>query len=100
MDQQIAILILVGFGILLLLMISAVKIVPDYMRLVILRLGRYNKTRGPGFTFVIPMLEQAYSVDQREKFLDIPAQTAITKDNAFMDGMKFTYQEGYRNQGL
>ena len=61
---------------------SMFRIVQDYKRLVILRLGRYEGTRGPGITLVIPVLEKATSVDMREKFLDIPAQTAITKDNA------------------
>jgi regulator of protease activity HflC (stomatin/prohibitin superfamily) len=64
------------------LLFSLVRIVPDYKRLVILQLGRYKGTRGPGVTLVIPLLEQAYGVDLREKFLDIPSQTAITRDNA------------------
>ncbi len=60
----------------------AIRIVPEYQRLVILALGRYSGTRGPGFQFVIPFLERAIMVDMRERFLDIPAQTAITQDNA------------------
>jgi len=64
------------------LLFSLVRIVPDYKRLVILQLGRYKGTRGPGVTLVFPLLEQAYGVDLREKFLDIPSQTAITRDNA------------------
>lgn len=70
---------------LLIIIISSVKIIPEYIRLVVLRLGRYpvtNGTRGPGFTIVWPFIEQSTKVDLREKFLDIPAQTAITKDNA------------------
>jgi regulator of protease activity HflC (stomatin/prohibitin superfamily) len=58
------------------------RIVPEYERLVILALGRYPWTRGPGLIIVIPLLEQATRVDMREKFLDIPSQTAITQDNA------------------
>jgi len=64
------------------LLFSLVRIVPDYKRLVILQLGRYGGTRGPGVTLVIPVLERPYTVDMREKFLDIPSQTAITRDNA------------------
>lgn len=61
---------------------NVVRIVPEYQRLVILALGRYAGTRGPGIVIVIPLLERAISVDIRERFLDIPAQTAITQDNA------------------
>lgn len=59
-----------------------IRVPDDYERLVVQRLGKYQGTRGPGLTFVFPILEQTTTVDLREKFLDIPAQTAITKDNA------------------
>jgi regulator of protease activity HflC (stomatin/prohibitin superfamily) len=61
------------------------RIVPEYERLVILALGRYGGTRGPGITIVLPLIESAVRVDMRERFLDIPAQTAITQDNAPID---------------
>lgn len=61
------------------------RIVPEYERLVILALGRYGGTRGPGVTIVLPLIESAVRVDMRERFLDIPAQTAITQDNAPID---------------
>ena len=64
------------------LLLRLIRIVPEYERLVILALGRYGGTRGPGIVYVIPFLEQALKVDMREKFLDIPSQTAITQDNA------------------
>lgn len=64
------------------LLMRLIRIVPEYERLVILALGRYAGTRGPGIVIVIPFLEQAIRVDMREKFLDIPSQTAITQDNA------------------
>lgn len=73
-------------GILVIFVISTIarmiRIVPEFERLVILALGRYAGTRGPGIVFVIPVLERAIRVDMRERFLDIPAQTGITKDNA------------------
>lgn len=75
-------LILIGIGLVLVLLFTMIRVVPDFERLVILQLGKYQGTRGPGLTIVLPILEQAYKVDLREKFLDIPAQTAITKDNA------------------
>ncbi len=64
------------------LLFSTIRIIDEYKRLVILRLGKYQATRGPGIVIVLPFLETATVVDLREKFLDIPAQTAITKDNA------------------
>ena len=64
------------------LLFSMVRIIPEYERLVILALGRYKGTRGPGLTIVVPLYEKAFKVDLRERFLDIPAQTAITRDNA------------------
>jgi len=65
-----------------LLLLRPLRIVPEYERLVVLALGRYAGTRGPGITFVIPGFERAVTVDMREKFLEIPRQTAITRDNA------------------
>jgi regulator of protease activity HflC (stomatin/prohibitin superfamily) len=59
-----------------------IRIVDEYERLVMLRFGRNVGTRGPGIVIVIPLIEQAIRVDLRENFLDIPAQTAITQDNA------------------
>lgn len=75
-------LIIGAVVVVLVLLFSMIKVVPEYKRLVVLQLGKYQGTRGPGIVFIIPILETAMSVDLREKFLDIPAQTAITKDNA------------------
>ena len=62
---------------------SAIRIVPEYQRLVILRLGRYvGKERGPGLVFVIPIVDQPLTVDLRETVQEIPHQQSITKDNA------------------
>ncbi len=74
--------IVVALVVIYYLLSRIIRIIPEYERLVILQLGRYKATRGPGLIFVIPLLEKAYKVDLRERFLDIPAQTAITKDNA------------------
>lgn len=64
---------------------SVIRILKEYERVVILRLGNYAATRGPGITIVLPFFETATKVDLREKFLDIPSQTGITKDNASID---------------
>jgi len=60
----------------------ALRVVDETERLVIFFIGRFRAVRGPGLTFVLPIFERARKVDIRERFLDIPQQTAITKDNA------------------
>jgi regulator of protease activity HflC (stomatin/prohibitin superfamily) len=62
--------------------IRTFRITQPYEKLVIKRLGQYGGTRGPGIVIVVPLLETAVKVDMREKFLEIPRQTAISKDNA------------------
>ena len=61
---------------------SSIRAVKEYDRLVIFFIGRFSTVRGPGLTFVIPFVESATRVDMRENIIDIPSQTAITKDNA------------------
>ena len=60
---------------------SAVKIVQEYERGVIFRLGRLVGAKGPGLFFIIPMVDRMVKVDLRVITLDIPSQEAITKDN-------------------
>lgn len=76
------ILILALFAIAFVLLIRTVRIIKEYERLVVFRLGRLSGTRGPGLVFVLPVIEQATKVDLRETVLEIPRQTSITKDNA------------------
>src|SRR5262249_43025181 len=63
------------------LIASAIKVVREYERLVVFRLGRLVGPRGPGVTIVIPGLEKAVRVDLRTVTMDVPAQDVITKDN-------------------
>jgi regulator of protease activity HflC (stomatin/prohibitin superfamily) len=60
----------------------SVKIVREYQRIVLLRLGRATGPRGPGLVFINPLTDRTSWVDLRERFLEIPEQTAITQDNA------------------
>jgi regulator of protease activity HflC (stomatin/prohibitin superfamily) len=60
---------------------SAVKIVNEWERGVILRLGRFVGAKGPGLFLIIPIVDKMIKVDLRVVTLDIPAQEAITKDN-------------------
>lgn len=65
------------------LIANAIRIVPEYKRLVVFRLGRVIPTpRGPGLVFLIPIVDRAVAVDLREQVREVPHQTAITKDNA------------------
>jgi len=66
----------------LIVLSNSIRIVREYKRLVVFRLGRSIGQRGPGIVFLIPILDQAINVDLRELFLEIPQQTCITKDNA------------------
>lgn len=61
---------------------SFVKVVAEYQRLVVFRLGRCIGELGPGLVILIPAVDRAVWVDLRESFLEIPEQTCITKDNA------------------
>jgi len=61
---------------------NAIRIVPEYQRLVVFRLGRSVGAKGPGIVFLIPVIDRAVRVDLREQVREIPHQTAITKDNA------------------
>ncbi|MBC8450471.1 MAG: slipin family protein [Chloroflexi bacterium] len=83
MGQFLAFLSTFGVFIVVLLAIagSAIKIVQEYERGVIFRLGRLVGAKGPGLFFVIPMIDRMVKVDLRVITLDIPAQEAITKDN-------------------
>lgn len=60
---------------------SAIKIVQEYERGVIFRLGRLVGAKGPGVFFIIPMVDRMVKVDLRVVTLDIPSQEAITRDN-------------------
>jgi regulator of protease activity HflC (stomatin/prohibitin superfamily) len=61
---------------------NAIRIVPEYQRLVVFRLGRCVGDKGPGVVLLIPVLDRAVRVDLREQLREIPQQTSITKDNA------------------
>jgi regulator of protease activity HflC (stomatin/prohibitin superfamily) len=77
---------LIGLGLVLglavLIIPNAIRIVREYQRLVVFRLGRCIGIKGPGIVFLIPLVDRAVWVDLRELYLEIPHQTAITEDNA------------------
>ncbi len=74
--------ILIGLAVVVLLFIlSGLKIVKEYERGVIFRLGRLVGARGPGLFFVIPLLESMQVVDLRTVTYDVPSQEVVTRDN-------------------
>ena len=86
MENQMDVMFNIGTilgGILILFMIlsSAVKIVPEYQRLVVFRLGRLWGAKGPGLCFVIPWIDRTARADLRVVTLDVPVQEVITRDN-------------------
>jgi regulator of protease activity HflC (stomatin/prohibitin superfamily) len=64
-----------------LLLISGIKIVKEYDRAVIFRLGRMVPPRGPGIIYVIPLVERMVRIDLRTVTMDVPPQDVITRDN-------------------
>jgi regulator of protease activity HflC (stomatin/prohibitin superfamily) len=77
----IALIVLIVIG----LILSSIKIVKEFERLVVFRLGRLVGARGPGVIFIFPFINRANKIDLRERYLEIPHQTCITKDNAPTD---------------
>lgn len=80
--ENLLILLAVPVVLLLILLGMAIRIVPEYNRLVVFRLGRVIGAKGPGLILLIPFVDRGVRVDLRETFFDVPPQTTITKDNA------------------
>jgi regulator of protease activity HflC (stomatin/prohibitin superfamily) len=80
-----AVVLFVVVIVVLAVLASSIRVVPEFMRLVVFRLGRLVGIRGPGLVFLIPVIDQAFSVDLREQVIDVAKQTCITKDNAPVD---------------
>jgi len=74
------ILCFLGIG-LIVLIAAAVRVVQEYERGVIFRLGRVLAPKGPGLFFIIPIIDRMTKVDLRTITLDVPSQEAITSDN-------------------
>ena len=72
----------VGILLLILLIVLSVRVVREYERNVVFRLGRCIGTKGPGIIFLLPVIDRPVLVDLREQYLEIPRQNAISKDNA------------------
>ncbi len=62
-------------------LLAGIKIILEYERLIIFRLGKYKRTIGPGVVYVLPVFEKSRKVDLRIVTADIPRQEVITRDN-------------------
>jgi regulator of protease activity HflC (stomatin/prohibitin superfamily) len=84
MTNSTAILCIIGFVVIVVLIFLAnsIRIVNEYQRLVVFRLGRCIGTKGPGLVLLIPVVDRAVKVDLREQVREVPHQVSITKDNA------------------
>jgi len=67
--------------IVLILLTSAIKIIPEYQRGVVFRLGRLTGAKGPGLVIIIPFIDRLVKADLRVVTLDVPVLEVITKDN-------------------
>lgn len=65
----------------LFVLFSIIKVVTEYERLVVFRLGKFFKVKGPGMVFVIPAVDRIVRIGLRTITLDVPPQDVITKDN-------------------
>jgi regulator of protease activity HflC (stomatin/prohibitin superfamily) len=76
---------LIGWGVVLLMVValagSAVRVLFEYERGVVFRLGRFAGVKGPGLRFIIPVVDKLVKVSLRTVAMDVPPQDVITKDN-------------------
>ena len=79
-----AVALAIGVGILVIFLYLTIRIVQQYEKLVVFRLGKTNDSlvRGPGLRLIWPIIDRPVKVDLRESFIEVPSQTTITKDNA------------------
>jgi regulator of protease activity HflC (stomatin/prohibitin superfamily) len=81
-------LVIVGIVILILVIIllaSAIRIMAEYQRIVVFRLGRLAGIKGPGLVFIIPIADRIIKLDLRTRVIDVPKQRVITRDNVTVD---------------
>src|SRR6201988_454573 len=75
-----------GFGgiallLIVVLLVTAIRVLREYERAVVFTLGRFDKVKGPGLILVIPGIQQAVRVDLRIVVMDVPSQDVISRDN-------------------
>ncbi len=82
LDMSVVVIVLIVVAVLALLLLAmSIRIVREYERVVVFRLGRLRGARGPGLVLIIPLIERTRWVNLQVDTADIPAQDLITKDN-------------------
>jgi len=82
--------------IILIFLASAIKVVREYERLVVFRLGRlYPKPKGPGLTVIIPLIDRRVLVDLRTVAFDVPRQRVVSRDNVSVEVDAVVYYRVY-----
>ncbi len=72
---------LIAIGVLALLMLAGFRVLAEYERGVVFRLGRFNGVKGAGLKWIIPLVDRMVRVGLREIVMDVPSQEVITRDN-------------------
>jgi regulator of protease activity HflC (stomatin/prohibitin superfamily) len=91
--EALAVIVFLLFILLLIILGAAIRIVPEYQRLIVFRLGRVLGAKGPGLVLLIPYVDRGVRVDLRETYFDVQPQAAITKDNAPVSVDFFVYMK-------
>jgi regulator of protease activity HflC (stomatin/prohibitin superfamily) len=76
---------LIALVVVLIILSQAIKIVREYERVVIFRLGRFSGVKGPGIFFIIPIVDRVSLIDLRVVTIDVAKQVVITRDNVTVD---------------
>ncbi|MGP8319682.1 MAG: slipin family protein [Methanosarcinaceae archaeon] len=71
--------------IIIMILFQSVKMVKEYERVVIFRLGRLSGVKGPGLFLIIPVIDSVVKIDLRVVTIDVPKQAVITKDNVTVE---------------
>ena len=76
---------LIGLLVVVIILSQAIRIVREYERVVIFRLGRFSGVKGPGIFFIIPIIDRVVQLDLRVVTIDVAKQVVITRDNVSVD---------------
>jgi len=85
MPQTLIYILIIIVIFLLMILASAIKIMAEFQRIVIFRLGRLLGIKGPGLVFIIPIIDRIIKLDLRTRVIDVPKQRVITEDNVTVD---------------
>ena len=77
--------LLIALVVVIIILSQAIKIVREYERVVIFRLGRISGAKGPGIFFIIPIVDRTVRMDLRAFTLDVKRQVVITRDNVSVE---------------